>query len=114
VKDKPKREMMTMKYAKLIGLPVDALRAACVADAERCSELFEALEMAREDGEDVDAWRVRQVLDAASEALTFYHSGSVADSMAKGCKKARAEYRQLTRFIDKWTTVLAARKAARA
>ena len=94
-------------------LPKDAYRAACLRDARKCSELSEALDMAAEDGDDVESYNTAQIVRAAREALEFYNSGSIATRVAKGDKKAIRERDELVTFIAKWEAVRAERAAWR-
>ncbi len=88
-------------------------RAACMRDADKCSELFEAMEMAREDGEDPSGWSVTRLLQTACECLEFFNSGTAADGLRRGCKSTIRQHRELTAFVRKWTALLDERKRLR-
>lgn len=95
---------------RTIELEKSEWRAACMRDADKCSELSEAMDMAREDGDDPSGWNVTKLLRTACECLEFFNSGTAADGLRRGCKSTIRQHRELTAFIRKWTALLNERK----
>ena len=95
---------------RTIELPKHEWREACMRDADKCSELVEAMDMAREDGDDPSGWNVTKLLTIAHECLEFFNSGTAADGLRRGCKSTIRQHRELTAFVRKWTKLLNERK----